>query len=41
MFVYGDWEYHPIYGVYTRIVYKKTDKDSLIMFAREYKALEV
>ena len=41
MFVYGNWEYHPIYGVYSRIVYKKADKDSLVMVGREYKSIEI
>lgn len=42
MFVYGNWEYHPIYGVYTRIVYKKkADKDSFVMVGREYKSIEI
>lgn len=41
MFVYSNWEYHPIYGVYTRIVYKKVNKDLLAMIGREYKVLEV
>ena len=41
MFVYSNWEYHPIYGIYSRIVYKKTDKDSFAMVGREYKSLEV
>lgn len=41
MFVYGNWEYHPMYGIYTRIVYKKMEKDSLAIIGREYKSLEV
>ena len=41
MFVYGNWGYHPIYGVYTRIVYKKADKDSFVMVGREYKSIEI
>ena len=38
--IYGDWEYHPIYGIYSRIVYKKND-DMLIMIGRQYKELKV
>ena len=41
MFIYDNWEYHPVYGVYTRIVYKRTDKNSLVMVCREYKSLEI
>lgn len=41
MFIYGNWEYHPIYGVYTRIVYKKVEGGSYVMAGREYKSLEV
>lgn len=41
MYTYGDWEYHPAYGVYTRIVYKKVANDSFIMLGREYKSLEI
>lgn len=40
-FVYSDWEYHPIYGICTRIVYEKTGRDSLVMVGREYKKLAI
>lgn len=41
MLIYDNWEYHPIYGTYTRIVYKKVGKDSLIMFGRQYKSMDL
>lgn len=40
MFIYGEWEYHPIYGSYSRIVYKKAKEEkSFVMIGREYKTL--
>ena len=41
MFVYSEWEYHPIYGVYTRIVYEMAKEDTLVMIGREYRSLEI
>ena len=33
------WEYHPIYGCYSRLVFRRTGKDSMILLGREYKDL--
>lgn len=37
--IYTDWEYHPFYGRYSRIVYKQINKDTFEMVGREYKDL--
>lgn len=38
---YGEWEYHPIYGACSRIVYRVIAKDRMVMLGREYKPLLV
>lgn len=39
---YGTWEYHPVYGTYSRIVYKRSPyTKAVIMVGREYKPVAV
>ncbi len=40
MFIYGNWEYHPVYGTCSRLVYKRIGKNSLAVFGRQYKSLK-
>jgi len=35
---YSNWEYHPLYGCYSRFVFKET-KDGYKMVEREYRYL--
>lgn len=34
-FEYGNWEYHPTYGVCSRLVFKRV-RDELVLVDREY-----
>jgi hypothetical protein len=34
--LYGVWEWHPLYGSYSRIIYKQIRKDTYIIYGREY-----
>lgn len=35
--LYSNWEYHPIHGQFSRIVYKVVKNDNLVMLGRQYK----
>ena len=39
-FFSGNWEYHPIYGIYSRIIYEKKSDDTIAMVGREYMDLK-
>ena len=41
MFVYGNWEYHPVYGNCSRLIYKQVGNHTLILVGREYKSFEI
>jgi hypothetical protein len=38
--MYSDWEYHPVYGCYSRIIFIAT-KDGWEITGREYKHLDI
>jgi len=35
---YAEWEYHPAYGCYSRLIFKET-KDGFVLIGRKYKLL--
>lgn len=35
-----NWEYHPVYGLYSRLIYQEISKDTYRCIGREYKDLK-
>lgn len=33
---YSSWEWHPLYGCYSRLVFKEVPKIGLVLIKREY-----